>query len=371
MSRKDQKAFSLHIVVSVFITMLLVGTGILGSVYSDDISSKAPFTYITRTAAVYVFWAVLVLSAFLFWAHQWFIQRKRALREQLFIDTISTMPPPNILEMFGETFLRCHGAYSKIFGSPNFSQEDIVKVIQQVLKEYCKLAQHFDRIPGQKSKKYAASIMLYSNIEDIPDDVLDSMDNGLRFAPKESSLNKYQGVLFLRTDLSSTSGADSGVSKDSELVPFSIGIPKKMHVLNKTTGRQLWRVSAGASMAFCQKSTQVYFDGPDLIKWFDEFGDITEEVRVEFVDYFCADDKPPLVGSFVSIPLIRSETDENEVPIGIVNIHSPKPDLLRGNDDSVIMFVNLTRPVRIMLIDLLQELREHEFDGNNFWSVNQ
>jgi hypothetical protein len=61
------------------------------------------------------------------------------------------------------------------------------------------------------------------------------------------------------------------------------------------------------------------------------------------------------IRSFASIPLEQpSEAGEVADPLGVVNIHSSKPQMLRGR--GVQFFVPLTAPHRLLIAGLLRKL---------------
>lgn len=73
-------------------------------------------------------------------------------------------------------------------------------------------------------------------------------------------------------------------------------------------------------------------------------GSVVDDVR----DYFA---RSSWIRSLASIPVFESASDE-AVCIGVINIHSDRPEMLRR--DSNDQFLNLLGPFRVLLAHLMQ-----------------
>jgi hypothetical protein len=334
---------------SYFAALVALGAviaGLLGSVYSKEISTSFPLKYLCSYHAL-VFWLVLVATTAALAVRQESVDRAQKgaeaelhRRTDELVNLIRTMPPADFLGSFRELFGQAFLAYEAGQDSPDVADE----AIRQVLRCIAILSHQFDRRPKEK---YCANVMLFLPSKDVTEDVR----KRLLFEPT-LALSAMRGVLDLQTSLSTT--ADStDAAPDPSLVPIALAVPKEPQIIAGPS--TLWKVLPGAPLAFVTKRVDAYKDTTDLRRWCDEKGDFTEETKQLVEKYFSQGRGGR---SFVSLPL--SSPDDSSDPIGVLNLHRNSPGMLHQDNAVIEQFALLAHPFVAMLFRLLQRGRGSE-----------
>jgi hypothetical protein len=353
----------LHALTPTVITFLGLLAGVLGAVYTKEIEEAFPF-HLTRLAGGFSFralsfWFCALFSAILFFfreqavakdrkkeqqdarvAQEALIQRARELEH-----LIRTHPPANFLAIFARLYDIAALVEGRNFGAPQVTtdgESQLAADIRLILRLVATLAQKFDG--DNPDVRYAANIMVFKATKDLRQEERSEIKNRLQFCDEDLDVQNLRGILDVELPLSTTaSDIDSKI--DDGLVRFALPIPQNP----KSNGRS--RVLPGAPMAFVDKVLDMYVDTRNLHKWCDENGDFTVAVKHKLKSYFEAHEQ--VIRSFVSIPIFGGSALESDNPIAVLNIHSNKPNLLKGDGEPVTHFVDLIRPFQLVLSRLL------------------
>ena len=400
-------------VYAVIVTFALAVTGLLGSVYSEDVRSAFPLDcfestsgpvtangdelqvaarpgqppeaesendeallpcgpYVGVSRGASVFWLTLFITGVLFGVRQWrrdsdaseLADDLRSRTEEL-MEAIRTMPPADFLVNFGNVYDECERVAEVAFTAEDEEAADALRLaLRVVLHGLAYLAKEFDA----KGGRYAANIMVYVPSDQIPEEDLPRYQNldYMPFRPAEAGVRAFKGVLVLRKDLSTVEEADAGPTEipdtDKTLQDLAVPVPNERWALIGDSKR--YRALPGAPMAFCYRRIDGFRDTSEINDWLDRKAALDPEVSDRVKGYF---HEAEHIASFYSIPLsdqpdsdIRDDQGEEETadhlddPIGVLNIHSDVPDML--SEPALNHFAAVTRPLRMMAFRLLDDL---------------
>lgn len=341
----------------VLLTVLGVFTGLLGSLFSDDIKRSFPFTWSHEhlSTVSIAFWLLLLVFSFLFYfRHNAASQEQEHLVNQtiLLAKLVRTLPPVGFLTSFAEYYSLSHQAALKPFEqkSKDLAQtiDEIEHAIRVVLDGVISLAHIFDGKP--QNRTYAANLMLYVPIVGTDAAKMEDISRNIKFVEPGLDLAYLDGVLELHTEFSTTT-ATQEATPDHDLSHLYLPIPKERY----STDGQLVRYLPGAPMAYVTKHMNIYEDSTDLGKWCEENGDFSPTVCHAVRDYFSGD-LGQHIRSFASIPIVVSNDED---PRGVLNIHRDQAGLL-NEKQPVKQFAPLLEPFVCLIFDLLILLDTHK-----------
>lgn len=339
-------------------TMLGVFTGLLGSLYSEQIKGAFPFclwsySELQKASISHIalsFWSLLFMFAFFFFhrEHSVIISHKNEL--ELFEKLIRTLPPKDFLEKFKLLFIASHKAKNTIFSTEEKTTCDIESCIRLVLGSIVALAHQFDGCSEKVT--YAANIMIYIPIDCFTQQEISELHDRMPFVEKEIDLSKLRGVLDLQLTLSRST--TSKPDPDPHLKPLALAIPTEIRT--PSSGR--WRVLPGAPIAFSDKEKvmDLFSDTSTFDNWFRESGDFSPSVEQSIKEYFSSDEGKK-IKSFISIPI--DSLMEDDYPIGVLNIHRDSTNLL-ADEDRARLFLPLVAPFINLLAELLIALEDQK-----------
>ena len=377
-----------------WVALLLLVTGGVGSVFSNEIKQTAPFTWhaLRQLPPVGLFWALVGVSGlFLLWrqiaidharqqaqteiesrantlieAQGRMIEAQGRMEEQAdaLMRTVRTMPPDGFLALSASLYLEADAALSTVFDPPpgRRDPELIAEAIRGVLRAVAILAQEFDRKPG--TPVYSANLMVFRSSAELHPLDLQFFQDRLRFAPEEWKVEDLKGVLYLRKDLS-TAAADEEADPLPEFteLELALAIPWRHLANHRIPGenRMRYRVVPGAPIAFVTRSVSQITDTFEIDTWCEQNTLLTTDEITPIVKYF-EEDIGSLLRSFVSIALMPSYLPELGFhdPIGVLNIDCNEVGILSAGGETLEQFVTAVTPLRVILSKLLVALGEEE-----------
>ena len=295
--------------------------------------------------------------------------------EEALVRIVQTLAPSWAFRTFDAIFEGAERIALPVLTTPDATRPEILDAIRGVLFGYLKALHRFETsawtFGAAPTVRYAANVMVYIPHSELVDE-RPTLDKTLHFW--ERPFADLAGILDLRPQLSAavtTAGEDSTpFVPDPALTPLALPIPVRATVLIDEVLR--YRVLPGAPYAFVyqdqarNKGLYRYPNSSRLADWCRREGDFTEELRRQIEDFFAPHDGQN-VRSLVAYPLSRTPIPygeppvEREVPLGILNLHADRIDLL-GSDRSE-SFETATYPLKLLLIRLLRQLRKHDALG--------
>lgn len=376
-------------------TLLVVITGISGSLYTNEIKeSIKPFyqflssvfikksstaeTIIPGNIAANIFWGLLILVSFMYYfKHRNDRLEKNKLVEQTqtaiqqndrLKDIIRTLPPKRFLQKFASIYDVSHAAAWMPFDPGlNANSEQKLELIDQairvVLNSVGKLVAIFVEDENNSDRYFAVNVMLFHEITSFDDAQLSNIIEHVKFLDVNADIKKNYGLLELIKNYS-TSTKTTLPEPDDELRKFYLPIPEPAFSSELSTeqNKQLPRYLPGAPEAFVQRKLSTTDDSYELANWCKEEGDFTPSVCDKVKRYF-ESEAAQNVRSFASLPLMESikslsDNSDEMSPIGVLNIHSNKPNLI-GEEESSTLFFLLMQPFLCLIYDLIMMKNKH------------
>jgi hypothetical protein len=351
-----------HPLIAAAITLLLIVTGGMGSIYSPEIRRAYPFTWSSPpwklAEEATIFWFLVIACLILFYVRQRAddeardtAQRALVERSQTLEQLIRTLPPPNFLGLLARILSNADKIMDVLNPHNEVDREDLVQGLRQLLNLVARLAQSFDG--DDQAVHYGANIMLVKYVDSLSDDEKTEIQQRLLFTDPDTNIDQLLGVLDLNAELSATA-ADAAAHQDPVLATLAVPLPVTAQT---ETGR--YRVLPGAPMAYFSRQAEGFTDTDDLRRWCDTEGDFTNAVKDELQNYF----NDAVFRSFLSVPLFASPegTDQlTEDPMAILNIHCDRVGLLAHQGEPASHFVSVIRQFQLDLAKLLQRLAEFD-----------
>jgi hypothetical protein len=351
-----------HPFIAAAITLLLIGTGVAGSIYSPEIRRAYPFTWSyppwSFSAGATTFWLLVIACTCLFYARQRAEDDARELAQRVLVERsqtleqlIRTLPPANFLGLLAQILSNADKIMDVLTPLNEVDRDDLVQGLRQLLNLIARLAQSFDG--DDQSVHYGANIMLVKYADLLSDEQKTEIQQRLLFTDPETSVDQLLGVLDLDAELSATA-ADAAAHPDPDLASLALPLPVTAQT---ETGR--YRVLPGAPIAYFTRQADGFTDTDDLRRWCDTEGDFTNAVKDELQNYF----RDAAFRSFLSIPLFASPeaTDQlNEEPMAILNIHCDRVGLLAHQGEPASHFVSVIRQFQLDLAKLLRKFVEFD-----------
>jgi hypothetical protein len=336
-------------------TLILIVAGLLGSLYPDDIKGAIPRLGFKPFTRAVIFWGTALIGALMFYVRQRASDHARAASERRLTDRakelgtlITTMPPADFLSRCQTLHWESSAAVNELLKTPvdQMPRGEIERTIRVLLNGVAMLAHHFDA--ARSDSHYAANLMIFVASESFESMQLPILRAKLFFAEPDVDLLSLAGVLDLNLMLSATSEPGNDAS-DPELQPFALPVPSKTE-----SDLGISRVLPGAPRAFVQRAPDIYRDTMTLADWCQNEGDFGKSVTRQVREYFTNRQ----FRSFVSLPLYWPD----KIPIAVLNIHRDAPGILRSdaNPESSKHFIDVTAPLRTVLLTLVERLFERE-----------
>jgi hypothetical protein len=342
-------------------TVLAVIAGLLGSVYQDDVARAFPLVlsgpWEGMSLRALAFWFCVVLFAMMFFARQRWddLSRDRLAKAALkseestgrIEELVQTLPPRAFQTQLAEMYLAVHGAAGSVVTRSvreGADSGDLVVVIRSILYSIATLASLYDDQPmtDRGAAVYAANVMLF--VPRLEGATPFAEDLRLLFLPDTYDRRRLKGALLLRPDLSSTSAADA---VDAAVPVIALPVPE----VAEKDGR--WTALPGAPRALLLGEADGYADTQTIAEWAEQKGDFAPSVREALARYF-TDGEGRNIRSFISRPIGLGA--DGVTPLGVLNIHANRPNLLGPNVQKRQIFQALLTPVLVELADALQSL---------------
>ena len=365
-SLSDGERICVHPVYATLTTVAGVATGLVGSLYLDEIRYAFPIGCLWDCDPDFSFdalrfWILLGIFSALLFSRRHSIDKAAKISTNLLVaqsedlaTMIRTLPPKGFLDEFGRLSRTAYKVAVPILVNANLKDKERSAIaIRLVLDIIVDLARQFDGRPG--TIVYSANVMTFVRTPKLEDAELEAIRARLHFARSDLDLRRVRGVLDLKTELSTTT-ATKEASKDKALRPFALPIYPDMEAT--TDDRR--RVLPGAPFAaFVDvEKVSVFRDTKELAEWCRERGDFAESISREVSDYFRdSGQSGGRVKSFVSLALWLSSEDlgldiGDEKRCVVVNIHRNKERIIVSDDEPLELFVAVMRP----LIELVARL---------------
>jgi hypothetical protein len=342
-------------------TVLAVIAGLLGSVYQSDVANAFPLVWSGPwegwSIRALAFWASVVVFAGMFFLRQRSDDNARSVlakaaaaaeeNTRRIEGLVQTLPPRAFQTQLAEMFVTVHAALDNVVVRSVRSfvvAEDLISVIRSLLHSVASLAALYDGQPmtDRGAALYSANVMLFvpRGTESSP------FPAGLRllFQPEEYDERRLKGVLVLRQDLSSTS-VEPVI--DSAVPAIALPVPE----VAERDGR--WIALPGAPRAFLLGEADGYADTDTITDWAERKGNFPPSVRDALRRYF-SEGEGRGIRSFISRPI--GLAGDGATPLGVLNIHANRPNLLGPSMEKRQIFQALLTPVLVELADALQAL---------------
>jgi hypothetical protein len=368
-SRAILNRWPIHPLWPTVLTLLVIITGGYGSVFSDQIRSAFPLSFgpyggWSWHATTFYFLALIAAWLF-FWRQRADDHQRKILTEQTEkLETlIKTLPPANFLEHFAKYYITADKAMEVAFGPPpdQLDQQNLERSARHILRLVAVLAQAFDG--NHMNVTYAANVMLFRPSEGLSQLQQTAIEPRLRFRETGVHCLGLKGILDLVTRFSTTSTNEQELP-DPTLHPLALPVP---HHVTSPQGR--YNVLPGAPLAFATSQFSYFADTWQIPDWCERQGDFTAAVREQLRQYF---ERAQHFRSFVSIPLVGTgqilgfADAEAQTPLGVLNIHSSRSNLLKGGASGALggfnpleQFAFVTQPLIVMLAKLLARSAGH------------
>jgi len=337
-----------HPLYAVLVTIFGVLAGLSGSLYSSQIKEtlkllRPLWQFVPETA---VFWLALFIFAGLFFGRQWASDEKTGKAQQNLIEKssaleklVKTLPPQGFLTRFSETYALSHEATYRIFNQDITRPDEVDLVIRFILQNVVSLASAFDGQPD--GVRYAANVMVYYSRVGIAAEEEAALRGKILFFDRDPL--GLAGYLKMEPTLSTST--DSASNQDSSLDDFTLPV-ERVEVSPQGRYRQL----PGAPLAFQQNGALHYDDTTSLGEWCRRYGDFSESIAKQVETYFLSE-KAQRIKSFVSLAI--PDSAEKQRPIGVLNVHRNRPNMLRG-EEAFPLFFPLLKPYAMLIGNLLR-----------------
>lgn len=348
-----------HPVVGAVEAVLVIGTGLVGSVVTDDLRvwtrglirwwhSQGPFPH--SSDGVRFFWicilTILVLHVVRTVAqqvHQQKTEKKFEIAAAKIEDLVATNASPDYLAELGLSFEKS----DSLCKAAN-SSEQRRQAFHYVLQAIARLASVYDspRDPAT-SPTFVANVMWY-----LPREKAEPWDSYVAFRASGTTLSGVRGVLAMPKSFSVATSKTDG---QHELPDFALDVP-----VETGTAETGWSVLPGAPFCFVRKHFEHFHPSKDIEEWMTKNGDFAPSVAKAVGSYFR--DNPAIAG-FMSLPLFVPTTDYQEPHvrdvIGILNVHWSVADIL-SHYKAARKFGDTIYPLRVLLSQLMLRLLEDD-----------
>lgn len=333
---------SVRITLKIAVTVLILFTGVMGSVYSDDIQAHFPLGEKTReiceakenTASAsqentgqqqsaapaksmlgceidtyldtksFLFWVLFLITTLLFFLHQ-------LLEEQVFrkaydsLDNlIRTLPSEKFLTNFGSLSKQALFPFIRHVNKGNaaLQQNDLEESIRSLLAILLTLLEDFERSSHHDSRlKYGANIMIFEPAAEMSAVYIKDLEHKTAFMDEVTDIQKLEGVLRLIPALSTSSETKQQAKPDAKAKEFYLPVPDKTNV---KTDNGKYNVLPGGPYAYATDARFSRFsDVGTMPEWMEKYGNFKESIRTSMEVHFKKKENEHIC-SFISIPLM-------------------------------------------------------------------
>jgi hypothetical protein len=230
---------------------------------------------------------------------------------------------------------------------------------------------------------YAANIMIYTTSSSVTVDRSEEVNHRLLHVGRDVGVENLRGFLDFRNDLSivdeanpstaqNQSGTDSGPDEEHPAVAFGIPLEEQGD-LGGIARHKKWRIGPGAPHALIADKPGVFKDTDEIEAWMKENTLLGPETRAATMEYIRGDGAPD-IGSFLSIPLPETSTSrprpafvDEDLPLGVINVHRSQAGILGGNDKRLDYFETTVLSINYMLSHLIEELMMLDEEKYGIW----
>lgn len=329
-----------------FLAISGVITGALVSLYTTDIKqgwSDLASGAVPTHQAFWIFVAIGLLFFFSVGIREWRIGFVTAAYQRQLIETVRTMPPQNLLNIYSGIYMEVsthvHEHVNIIDDSDPEKLERVEAAIRITLDGMCTLIAAFENYPD--GAVYSANVMEFISEDRLRSDARlgKQILERLRFV-ETRTLDGLAGVLDLQLTLSSTSAQSDSSAPDKVLAPLALPLPKlESEVSGKT------RLLPGAPMAFGGPPCLLE-DSTKIAALASERCDISPGVVKEIENYF-HEHASKTIGSILSVRVNRRVAE-----CGVINIHCDRPNVLY-DEKQLYTYINLINPFLDVVYRLL------------------
>jgi hypothetical protein len=339
--------------------------GLLGAIYAEQIKTAFPFYCCSGSleGKALAFWVVAFLFGLMFGANFWAQNSivDKQLGELRNNNYKMDSGLRTLLQMFESDLIKCYPIATKATEA-NATYKEIREGVLSVLSGLACMAKLFDG--ATRNSNYSANIMVFRRLAELSQEQISDIEQRARFTERPGSgSDGWSGVLELIPNLSVFLEKDRIKFDDSRLPKFILEIPLP-EFRKDNCGKSA--VLPGAPEAFCEGGHTFCPDTFEIAEQCRRERGLRPGVAVAMDRYF-KEQGGRDIRSFVSIALMPSgcvkRLDEigNEEPIGVINIHSDRPNML--SDRGVELFVPLTAPHKLLISRLMESLLRLGFEA--------
>jgi hypothetical protein len=330
--------------------------GVVGSIYTAEIASSFPLTLVGPwtgwSGRASAFWAAVICFAWLVYLRQ---LTDDTVRGRLIETTESaeqtsrrieefsqTLPPAGFQAQLTRFVDRSHVTMTDLLPrKAAVTPDELAPVIRAMLHGLATLALTYDNSPlvDGHSAVYSANIMVF-----VPQPLPAELT--LRFLAPEHDRAQLMGALVLRQDLSATSDPPTGEAVLADAAVPAIALP--LPYWAERDGR--WVALLGGPRAYLTGEVDGYVDTAQFADECQARGDFQPSV-IEALRVYFATGPGCSIRSFVSRRLDRSGA-----PVGVVNLHANRRDLLGPRPEKREIFHALATPLIQDLADAVGAL---------------
>lgn len=251
------------------------------------------------------------------------------------LNAVETLPHASFRQAWMEqAFVMGRLATSSAIRVQDIEIEELADFIRTMLTAIASLAESYDI---GSDARYAANVMFYIPKRRVEPCIEEGIWTDVRFRPKwcKEDPDLVDGVLILRKELSSLA-SDTCVDEAADDIGF---------IISADLPAQKWIVLPGGPRALVRglKEQKYAVDGYDDLTTIDRLNskdsNIEKDVIEEVKNYY----KDRKVRSFLALTLPRLQTGLGN-PLGVVSIHSDKPNILGGGPERYEVFAQLAAP---------------------------
>ena len=345
--------------LTAFVTIM---AGALASFFTDDIRNNlTPFVFSDSVSLkASAFWACVIMAGVFLGGGQW-AQNRRASRTTrelgVMINRLQTLPADGYLPSYQSCYrVAASNAFAIIY-STNPTVAQIEATIRTVLGAILETARDFDRNAGVD---YYANIMLWR-----PNGLGLEAKSPLHLVTFVKNDPNVAGLLELIPELSTSTangttptGNVTPYDRDQNISAITLPIPNDPAPVRDSKFLLRYPILPGAPWAFIGKMFASYENISQLFQWLDNSSSTDLHTIAKIKNYFISGDGKH-IRSFGSMPILLPTEDaltSEDLPLGVLNLHSTKEDLLQDNGQT--LFAPLLEPFLILLSILLLKREE-------------
>ena len=323
------------------VVLLTVGgivIGALASVWTNDLASKPPLTWLfspdskPRTYAAVVFWALLLLWAVLFYFHHRTITKRESDEARRLERLVVRAPQRSTFNDARTAATIGVAALGRARTSPGQERELAVSGIKDVLLEVVSFAKKFS---GRIDARYGANLMIARSVTDLEDDP--QLKSTLRFFDTQRELvTNLRAVLAMEERFLVE---DPDVTENTTRHVPRICLPVPIEPYDE---RKRWLALPGAPMTFLTGQPSVHQDLEQFVADCKAFGDFKPSAIASMKSYF--ETEASSVRSFASYKIGH---------LAVLNIDCAERFLLGDEEEFIASFTALLLPTQLVLADLV------------------